>query len=121
MYKTLEVEVFGPFGSVYELKIDFVGKNAAYKKQDAMFVDVERYNVELSSEQLENFAVKLDEYNIMDWEEMYTDPNLAKGYRWEVRLVHNETQKQSSGVVAVPTEWDAMCKQISQLLGRRFA
>lgn len=120
MYKKLEVVVNGPFGSIYDVKIDFINKNAIYKKQDAMFLDLEKVSVDLKMENLTEFISKLDEFRVLDWDTEYRDPNLAAGYRWQLRVVTSTTDKQSSGIVAVPEEWDKLCKQLSILLGKKF-
>ncbi|MDO4813478.1 MAG: hypothetical protein Q3988_00130 [Gemella sp.] len=120
MYKKLEIMVNGPFGSVYDVKVDFVNKNAIYKKQDAMFLDLEKFSIDLRNEQLTEFTAKLDEYHVINWDSEYRDPNLAAGYRWQLRLVSNTSEKHSSGIVAVPEEWDKLCKQLTILLGKKF-
>lgn len=120
MYKLLEIAVYGPFGSVYEAKVDFFNKKAEYKKQDAMFVDEKKFDVELDDLKLKNFTEKLDGYRLLDWDEKYEHPSIKKGYKWELRLVHGQSRKQSSGLVEVPVEWDNLCKELTILLGTKF-
>lgn len=121
MYKILEVEVFGPFGSIYEVNVDFESKKAIYKRQEAMFLDVEKFNINLDEIKLNDFAAKLDKYKIYDWQDFYKDPNLDKGYKWGVKLLTSETNKVSKGIVTVPEDWDNLCKDLTALLGKKFA
>lgn len=120
MYKRLEVLINGPFASLYDVKIDFENKVAVYTKQDAIFLGEETFDISLGSENLGLFKEKLEEYNISSWKDEYTDLNFKTGYKWEIKLVSRDFEKQSKGLVAVPDEWDNMCKQISLLLGRKF-
>ncbi|MBF0709637.1 MULTISPECIES: hypothetical protein [unclassified Gemella] len=120
MYKLLEIEIYGPFGSLYELQIDFFNKIAKYKRQEAMFVDPEIFNINLDDSKLNNFMGKLDQYKLLDWKEEYSHPSMKKGYKWEMRIVYGEISKQSSGLVEVPENWDNLCKQVTILLGTKF-
>lgn len=121
MYKILEIKINGPFGSNYDLFVDFKDKKAIYKKQDAMFLDMESFNINIKDEELEQFIAKLDQYEILSWKDEYKNPDFSSGYKWNLFLVQGDAEKKVEGLVQVPDDWDELCKAITILIGRKFA
>lgn len=121
MYKKLEIVMTGAFGSLYDLSVDFVNKKAHYEKQDAMFLDLEVYDIELSDEKIDLFSKKLDEYGMKFWDNDYRNPDFADGSKWLLNAEYDNIRKEIKGANAYPEQWDNLCKDISFLIGKRFS
>ena len=116
----LEAFVGGYTGNSYELVIDFGSMQAEYIILEYGYTPSEKYSIDFSEEDLEQFLLALDEIKLLHWKESYVDHGVLDGTSWSVKLYFHNSTFESSGTNAYPKKWSQFCEILEKLTGQTF-
>ena len=68
---------------------------ATYCADIHIFDFTKRHEKEISKNQMELFLSKLNQLNIIGWDNEYFNPDVLDGDQWELEMVYNKSNKKS--------------------------
>ncbi len=95
-------------------------KKAEYVVFDYGFEPAGKETIELESSALDQFREELNRLKILEWDDHYEEAGELNGANWTVEIIFPDQKYKFTGRNAFPGEWDELCAQIRQLIGRDF-
>ncbi len=90
--KKFHFSIGGYFARNFDVLITY--NKASYCADLYIFDFTKRQEKEISKNQMELFLSKLNQLNIIGWENEYYNPDVIDGEQWEMEIEYNKTEKK---------------------------
>ena len=92
LVKKFHFSIGGYFATNFDVLIK--ENKATYCADMYIFDFTKRHEKEISKNQMELFLAKLNQLNIIGWDNEYHNPYVLDGVQWELEITYNKTKKK---------------------------
>lgn len=115
----LKASVGGFFGGYYNIEIDLITHQVSWIRWIGGEEETLRKTIRPATAKM--FLEDLKVINLLNWKAEYIEPGVLDGTQWSVEILRDGRNLKKNGDNKFPDEWDAFCRLISTITGKKFS